>query len=598
MSVRRLKFRLAGTILVIAAAWSGLGARLAWLHLAPQPERREMMNRTRMVRQELIVNRGRIMDRNGIILATDRRRYHVNADPSSIQSDGKVDFFAGCLSHVLKLPRAELIEKLSRPNRKQVYLAQGLEEEAAAVAPMLNRVGNPKKIQYLWLEPVYDRHYPQESAACHVVGFANREGKGQAGIELVKDSYLRGVPGERESLRDARGVEQPIHRLSFRPPEPGDTVELTLDINLQRITEEALEAAQSEHGAKGAWSIMMDVQTGEILALAARPGFDLNQYGQANEDQWLNRPIGYSYEPGSTFKAPVIAAAFNEGLIQPETIFDCERGVWMHQGRPLKDYHPYGRLSVADILKKSSNIGTAKIALMLGEARAEKYLREFGFGSRSGIDLPGEEAGILHPASRWDRLTLSRMAMGHSVMATSLQIVNAFACLANDGERMRPAIVRRITNARGVVLEEFHPTPVARPIRPETARLMMKLLSRVTEDGGTGRRAAVPGYSVAGKTGTAEKVTDGRYDSSRNVASFVGVIPANSPRLAMIVVVDEPRTARGTGGLIAAPVFARIAGEALRYLDIPPEGPVRVLEPLMDEPINVEEDSYAFGFTG
>ena len=598
MSVRRLKFRMAGTILVIAAAWSGLGARLAWLHLAPQEERRAMMNRTRMVRQELIVSRGRIMDRHGIILATDRRRYHVNADPSSIQADGKVDFFAASLSHVMSLPRAELLEKLNRPRRRQVYVAQGLEEDAASVVPMLNRVRNPRKIPYLWLEPVYDRHYPQESSACHVIGFANREGKGQAGIELMKDSFLRGVPGERESLRDARGNEQPIHRLTFRPPEPGDTVELTLDINLQRITEDALEAAKAEHGAQGAWSIMMDVRTGEILALAARPGFDLNHYGRASEDEWLNRPIGYSYEPGSTFKAPVIAAAFNEGLVQPETLFDCEHGAWIYQGRPLRDYHPYGRMSVADILKKSSNIGTAKIALMLGESRAEQYLRAFGFGERTGIDLPGEEAGILRPASTWDRLTLSRMAMGHSVVATSLQIVNAFACLANDGVRMRPSIVRRITSARGVVLEEFRPTPVARPIRPETAQLMMRLLSRVTEDGGTGRRASVPGYAVAGKTGTAEKLTNGRYDPSRNVSSFVGVVPADRPRLAMIVVVDEPATARGTGGLVAAPVFARIAGEALRYLDIPPEGPVRVIEPLRDEPINVEEDSYALGFAG
>lgn len=592
MTDRSLRRRIVGAALVIAAAWSGLGARLAWLHLYPHEDLRARMDIAREIRQELLVNRGRILDRNGVVLATDQRLYDLNINPEAAQRDGVVASLSACLAHVLGLPKEEILKRASRPNRRQEYLARGLDEAAA------ERVRQLKQGDYVWLDEVSTREYPQGIAACHVIGFSNSEGRGLAGIELGLNVNLRGVPGERVSLRDAKGREQRSLRITERPPEPGDTVELTIDLNLQRMVEAGLDEAMAEHRAEGAWAIIQDVRTGEILALAARPGFDLNAFGKAAEAEMMNRPIGYSYEPGSTFKAAVIASAFNEGIITPERIYDCENGTWMFHGRPLNDYHPYGRLSVADILKKSSNIGTAKIGLELGREKLEPYLRAFGFGSKTGIDLPGEESGFLARGARLDDLTLSRVAMGHSVMTTSLQVLNAFACLANDGVRMRPAIVKRVVNARNRVLEEFSPIVEARPIRPETAQLMMKLLCRVTEEGGTGRRAALDGYRVAGKTGTAEKVINGHYAKDQNVSSFVGVVPADRPRLAMIIVVDNPKTVPSTGGVIAAPIFARVAKEALPYLDIPPEGPVRVIVPNADEPSSGEEELYAAGITG
>jgi cell division protein FtsI (penicillin-binding protein 3) len=589
MNDRGLQRRLAVMALLIATMMVGLGGRLAWLHLGPNDDLRAGMNRAREVRQTIIVSRGRILDRTGAILATDRRLYDLNADPERLLESGLAEAVSAHVARVLGLSREDLLERCRRPHRRQVYLANRLtEEEADRVRAM--------KLPHIWFDEVSSRYYPQGMAACHVIGFSNVEGRGLAGIELAFDTHLRGVPGERESLRDARGREQFVRRLTDRPPVPGDTIELTLDLNIQRMVEEALETAQSEHNALGAWAIVMDPHTGEILALAARPGFDLNEFGRAPADTLLNRALGYSYEPGSTIKALTFAAAFNEGLTTPETVLDCEHGTWIHRGRPLRDYHPYGRLSVADVLKKSSNIGTAKIALLLGERKLETYLRAFGLGQRSALELPGEETGVLRPAAQWDGLALSRISIGHSVMVTSLQIVTAISTLANDGVRLRPTLVREVRTDSGVVLNAFRPREEARAVRPETARLVMELLARVAEEGGTGRRAAVPGYAVAGKTGTTTKLTEGRYDSGRNIASFVGVVPADAPRLAMIVVVDEPQPARtGTGGAVAAPVFARIAKEALRYLDVPPGGPVRVIRPESEEPLDAEEGFYDAG---
>lgn len=583
----RLLRRLIGVWVVLAAAFIGLGGRVVWLHLGAHPELHALMDQAREVRQTLVVNRGRVLDRNGAILATDRLVYDINADPKRLTEEALDASVAAHLARVLGLDRAAVLAKCRQPRRRQVFIARAVSEDMGARIQSL-------KLPHVWVEAVSARHYPLHASACHAIGFSNVEGHGLAGVELGFDTNLRGVPGELVSMRDAHGREHLIRRITERPPEPGDTIELTIDLNLQRIMEEALSDAVATNRAQGAWSIMMDVRTGEILALASCPAYDLNEYGRANTEAMLNRAIGYSYEPGSTFKVAIIAAALNEGLVTPERVFDCEHGVWMFNGRPLHDYHPYGLLSVADVLKKSSNIGAAKIALLLGPERMEQYLRAFGVGARTGIELPGEETGLLHPSARWHPLDITRIAMGHSVVVTSAQILNIVACLGNDGVRMRPSVIRRITSRRGIVLETFVPRPLAHPVRPETAQLMVRLMTRVTEDGGTGKRAAVPGYAVAGKTGTSVKLTNGRYDGRRNIASFAGLIPATRPRLAMIVVIDEPQSDH-TGGVVAGPVFSRIAREAVNYLDIPPDGEVRPVNPDVEEPDAVEEGDYVAG---
>lgn len=562
MSERRQFVRLLMAIVVVLAAFGGLAFRVGQLHLDDNSELRATVAKTRRVEQQILVGRGRILDRRGAILAMDLTVYRLNADPQMILRDGLVEAYASLFARKLGLDRSLVETRLRQPGRRQVYLAHELSEDDRQRLLEL-------KLKHVWLEPVSARHYPQHNLASHVVGFSNTEGVGSAGVEQALDEVLRGVPGVRVSQQDGKRREMLDRRILEIPPQAGADVHLTIDINLQAMAEAALDQAVQQHRPLGAWAVIQDVRTGEILAMASRPDFDLNAYGRTPPERMRNCPAAYVYEPGSTFKIGVIAAGLNEGIIRPETVFDCENGLWMYRNRPLRDFHPYGRLSVADVLKKSSNIGAAKIALMLGDGRLERYLREFGVGRPTGVELPGEEGGIFRSRSQWDALAPTRIAMGHSVGVTTLQMLGIMSAIGNHGFLMKPVVVKRVVDAKGRIVREFAPGVAARPIREDTARLMCALLAHVTEEGGTGRRAAVPGYRVAGKTGTATKPGPGGYDENRNVASFVGVIPAEDPVLAIAVAVDEPQPEH-TGGVVAAPVFRQIAQEAVRYLNIPP----------------------------
>ena len=564
MNERGQGFGLALTAAVLAAAFVGLGARLTDLHVGRDGrlrDRAEQMHQVEFVRPAV---RGSISDARGVLIALDRPVFNVCADPSAIVRDGTAEIIGRRLAEYFGLDAAETLAKLNRTNY-YVRLVRWVDEDR--LAPL-----RKPKLAHVWFEPAYLRYYPQDQLACHVLGYANAEGEGGAGLELRYDRWMKGQPGVCGSERDAKGHELLQRRWLEIPPVPGAQVQLTLDANLQHIVEDALDRAMTTHRAAAAWAIMERVRTGEILAMASRPGFNLNAYGQAPLPAQLNRAIGYTYEPGSTFKMATIAAALDAGVVTPETVFDCENGAWMYQGRLLHDYHPYGRLPLMDVIKKSSNIGAAKTALLLGEARTETYLRAFGVGTATGVELPGEEGGIFHPRDQWTSLSLTRIAMGHEVACTSLQVLQVLCALANDGVRMRPALVRRIVDAKGRTLEEFRPQAAARPVRPETARLMMRLLTRVTEEGGTGRAARFPGYTVAGKTGTAQKArTDGRgYQPGMYVSSFVGFADASPIGmrrvLTLAVVIDEPHAGSIFGGVLAAPVFSRIMERSMRYL--------------------------------
>jgi len=316
------------------------------------------------------------------------------------------------------------------------------------------------------------------------------------------------------------------------------------------------------------------VASGEILAMASRPGYDPNRFYAADTNALLNRAIGVNYEPGSTFKVIAFAAALNDGKVTPDTVFPCgEGGAWVYKGRALHDYHPNPPLTVADGVKKSSNILTAQVALLLGEPLFYRYLQAFRIGMRTGIDLPGEECGLLSPPSRWSSQSITRIPIGQGVAVTALQMLNVFCAIANDGRLMQPYVVQRIVGHDGTVLQQAQPVELGRPIRPETAATMRRLLTRVTEEGGTGKRARLDGYTIAGKTGSAQKAEHGGYSATDYVASFVGFLPADKPEIGVIVVVDTPQPLH-TGGVVAAPAFARLASQAVRYLDIPPEEPV------------------------
>lgn len=562
------RWRLVTCAALQGLALLGLSARLTYLHAGPHAETLAMIRKTRHWEQKLHVERGKIFDRRGEanILAIDLPVEDVCANPDLILSSGLVVNVATELSATLQVPADELAVKLNRPGREYSCLVPALQSEDAARVHKL-------KLPGIFFEERVVRYYPHHQFLCHVLGFVNHEGVGSAGVELRMDKFLRGSPGWMEGEKNA--MRQPLYwtRDQFAQPLAGANLHLTIDQYIQHITEKALDhlgdGLEDKLRWKGAWAIVQDVRTGEILAMASRPTFDPNTFRHASDLEKLNSAIGYTYEPGSTLKVITFAAAFDERLVSPDTVFDCENGSWSHAGRILRDYKPAGRLTVADGLKKSSNILTAKLAIKLGDTRLYEYMRAFGLGQKSGLDLPGEETGILRPLKSWTSISSSRMAIGQGVAVTAIQMVGIFSAIANDGVMMRPYLVRQVVASDGTVLHERRPEEMGRPITPETARLMRRLLARVTEPDGTGKRARVEGYSVAGKTGTAQKAVPGGYSSTDHMASFVGFLPAEAPRISIVVVVDEPQPVR-TGGLVAAPVFRAIATETARYLDLPP----------------------------
>lgn len=564
MNDRGIKYRVVFSGVVLVLALLGLGGRLAFLHLSAHEETYERVRRTRHIKRKLNVRRGNIFDRGGSsnLMALDMAVKDVCADPMKIVEENKVVEVAGALADNLGLPTDTIAVKLNNPKRRFTYVRRYLPREKADGIDALNLTG-------VFFENTLIRFYPQQDMLCHVLGFVNREGVGSAGIEQRLNRYLKGSPGYLESEVNALRQEVYLQRGRHIPALAGADVTLTIDQHIQFAVENALNKIMEEHSPKGAWAIVERVKTGEILAMASRPSFNLNKFNESTPDERRNRCIGFVYEPGSTFKAITMAAAINEGTVTADTVFDCEHGTWYYGGKRLRDYHAYGDLTVADGLKKSSNILAAKVTLTLGDKRLHEYLQAFGIGRRSGIDLPGEEYGILHPVKRWSKISSTRIAMGHGVAVTSLQVLNALCAIANDGVLMKPYIVKKITAEDGTVLSMTRPEEMGRPIDSKTAATMCHLLYRVTETGGTGKRARVPDFEVAGKTGTAEKPVNGRYSGTAHVASFVGFLPASNPEVGVIVVVDEPQPLH-TGGRVAAPYFSEIAEQTVRYLGTQP----------------------------
>ncbi len=569
---RRYKNRSILVACFITLVMFGLTARLYCLHfgVGEFSFKKERIEEMRKLETELQVSRGKIIDRNGNALAIDVVKKTVCAAPDVLISNNTVNLAAMSLASALNMDTETLLLRLNQPGKKFVYVqgyGNAVEEDIASLIKNF-------KINGIFLRDVMMRSYPAESCAAHILGFVNLDLKrqGGAGIELYFDKYLRGVPGLLISELDGRRRELYDRRKLEIKPQPGADVVLTIDLYVQHIVETALQEAIAETEAIAGWAIVEKIKTGEILAMASYPTFDPNNFRTVNQEALRNRCIANLYEPGSTFKVLIISAALNEGIVHPEQIFDCESGKWVYQKKVLHDFHPYGNLTVADIIKKSSNIGAAKIALLLGNNRIYQYLKNFGIGRPTGIELPGEESGILKHVSSWNALSPTRIAIGHEVAVNALQILSAVCAIANDGMLMKPYIVSKIVAPDGRILFEQTPTRCGYAIRPDTAKLMRNLLKRVTEEGGTGTKARVEGYTVAGKTGTAQKILPtGGYSATLNISSFVGFLPADDPEIGIIVVLDEPKGAVRTGGYVCGPVFKAIAEKSVRYLDIPSE---------------------------
>ena len=442
------------------------------------------------------------------------------------------------------------------------------------MAEALQKEFAEKSQRGLVLEQESIRVYPNGGMLCHVVGFLNHEGIGQEGVERSMNDWLKGHDGFRYTERDRRGKELVAFRRLERPPRDGDTVRLTVDMALQDIVESELDVAVKQYRPKMATCIVMRPATGEILALANRPHYDLNQRDGVKDEVRKNRAIMDQVEPGSTFKIVTTAAALDQKLVRADTVINCESGKFTYGGSTLHDHgHGYGELSVNDVLVKSSNIGVAKMGLMLKDQLLYEYARRFGFGERTGVQLPGEIPGIVHPPHRWSKISITHIPMGHEVGATPMQVISAMCTIANRGRLMIPQIVSSITDSTEERTTEFPPVEVRQVIPSEVAEKLVAALTEVVSKKGTAEKAHVPGFLVAGKTGTAQKISpNGGYEHNKYVVSFAGFFPADKPELCALVLIDDAVAPSNLnyGGLIAAPVFSRIGQRAARHLNMTP----------------------------
>jgi cell division protein FtsI/penicillin-binding protein 2 len=384
------------------------------------------------------------------------------------------------------------------------------------------------------------------------------------------ETYLQGQAGYEVIERDRKGREIRALRTETIGPRDGYNVVLTVDQVIQHIAETELERAMVENRPQSACIIVSRPKTGEILAMSCRPTFDPNNPGNASADARRNRTISDVAEPGSTFKIVVVAGALNEGIVNLGDRFGCENGAFIYAGRALHDAHPYGVLSVEEILYHSSNIGAAKVALRMGPGRLYDYVSRFGFGRKTGIAIPGEVSGIAHPLSRWSKLSITRIPMGHEIAATPLQMIMALNAVANGGRLMKPQIIKAIVDQDGVSVLKYQPQQIAQSVMARASVLMTTALRKVVTPDGTAPKAAVANYDVAGKTGTAQKIENGQY-VNRYYSSFIGYLPAADPEISILVSLDDPAGGAYYGGSVAGPVFRAVAEKVAQYLGIPPQ---------------------------
>lgn len=420
-------------------------------------------------------------------------------------------------------------------------------------------------------EKITRRNYPLGSQMSHVVGVVNSAGEALDGMEKVMDEYLTGTNGFIKGVASATRREIVAKREEYQPPVDGCDVILTLDQNIQYIVETALDEAMTNFNARAGWVIVQNPKTGEILAMASRPNFDPRNYGASDSQALWNRAIFTNYEPGSVMKALTFAAGLNEGLYTTNTLINCDPV--LYAGRPLQD-HVRGNITTTAAIQKSSNRASSRVAMALGRERMGNYLEKFGFGRKTGIQLLGEGTGIVDPPKRWGDLRLIRIGIGQGIAVTGLQLVSLYSAIANDGNMMRPYVVSKVVDPNGKIVLENTPVKVSAPITKKTAHDMAFMLGTVPETGGTGRRAKIPGYRVAGKTGTAQMaLSSGRgYSATDYIGSFCGFFPASDPQVTILVSLEAPRP-NYHGGTVAAPVFSKIGAAIVSYLEIPPDEP-------------------------
>ena len=506
----------------------------------------------------VLPKRGTVLDRGSEPLALSLEAQSVYARPRRIHQPEAV---ARSLANILNLSLAEVKQKLLS-DKPFVWIKRQISPVEADQIQALNVDGLG-----MFYEP--RRYYPQGQLAGQVIGFVSRDSEGLEGLELQYNNYIRGETGSSIIERDALGRRVLAQGVEGLRIPPGGDVHLTIDTSIQHLAEKELEATIIKNRAKAGVAIVVEPFTGEVLALANYPSFDPNNFSKESAQQRRNRAIADSFEPGSIFKTILAAGALEEGVVGKEDLFYCEMGKYAFGGKIIHDTHPNGWLPFYKILQVSSNIGFTKVAEKLKKDRYFRYIEKFGFGQITGIDMPGEIPGLLRRPESWSAVDLATHAFGQGISVTPMQMVMAYAAVANGGFLMRPYVVSRVMSPNGDVLVQNQPHVVRRVISEKTSHLLASMLKEVTSEGGTGTMANIEGFDVAGKTGTAQKadLAHGGYAAKKRVASFVGFVPANDPRLVALVLVDEPEV-NVYGGIVAAPAFRDIARGALRHLAV------------------------------
>jgi cell division protein FtsI (penicillin-binding protein 3) len=542
---RLLNRRIRLLLVFFVLAFLGTLGRAVWLQAVQAQPLDRLARGQHHATIEVPAARGSLLDRHGVELAIGKQAITVYANPRHVPNPRATAMAVG---RVLQIDADRLYPKLADRSRGFVYVARKADPKRAKALKALNLTG-------LGFYPEERRAYPQGSVAAHVLGFAGLDNRGIAGLELALDKKLAGRNGRQTIVRDPSG--RTLDVLSAVQPVEGSNVRLTLDNFLQANAQSVLLQTVRQWGAKAASAVILDPRTGEVLALASEPAFDANRFPETNRDTQRNRAVTDTYEPGSTLKVVTVAAALSTGLVSPSTQFTLPASIRVAD-RVIHEAHRSGteRMTVAEILSRSSNVGTITLAELLGRSRLETWIERFSFGHRTGIDFPGETPGIL--PFYWSGSTIGTLPIGHGIAVTPVQMAAAYGAVANGGVWLRPRLVAD------------RPAKRRRVMSRRVANQLMSMLRDVVIEG-TGTEAEVEGYQVAGKTGTAAKPDpSGGYSTSRYVASFVGVVPASEPRLVVMVTVDEPRGAIW-GGVVAAPAFQQIANFALQYLEIPPD---------------------------
>ena len=553
MKLANRRIRLVLTIFVLAFA--AMFVRAAWLQGVRAGSYERLASGQHKATIVDPAGRGAMFDRTGVQLAIGRQATTVYANPRQIRDPAGT---AALVAKTLKLDREKVQLALSDRSKGFVYIARKVDPERVSSLKQAGIVG----LGFLDEE---QRVYPLNHVASQVLGYAGLDNHGLAGLELGLERVLAGKEGSETIIRDPTG--RAIDILSSTAAEEGQNVQLTIDHSIQAQAEAVLRRTIDRFQAQAASAIVLDPRTGGILAMAVERGYDANRFPVVPKDRQRNRAVTDTYEPGSTFKLVTVSAALSEGLVTPHSAFTLPYSIQVSD-RVIHDAHSRGteRMTVDQIISHSSNVGTITLAQLLGPQKLSEWIGRFGFGHKTGIDFPGETRGIVPPLDRWSGSTIGTLPIGHGIAITPVQMAAAYGTVANDGVWLQPHLVERV-GSKG------RPAVRARRIlTPRVSRQVLRMMEDVVIEG-TGQEAQLPGYTVAGKTGTAAKPDpDGGYSTTRYVASFVGIVPAKNPRLVILVTVDEPASSIW-GGVVAAPAFQQIAGFDLQYLEIPPDAP-------------------------